>query len=121
MKERDSIRVVNDQWGSPTYAGDLARTIMQIIDSGKWLPGIYHYSNEGRISWFEFAEEIRKETGANCVVHPIPTIEFPTPARRPKYSVLDNSKLQAAYVLQPKDWRSSLKECLEKMKASAIS
>ena len=121
MRERDSIRVVNDQWGSPTYAADLARTIMQIIDSAKWIPGIYHYSNEGRISWFEFAEEIRKETGASCVVHPIPTSEFPTPARRPKFSVLDKSKLQSAYALQPKDWKSSLKECLEKIKSSVIS
>jgi dTDP-4-dehydrorhamnose reductase len=121
MKERDSIRVVNDQWGSPTYAADLARTIMQIIDSGKWLPGIYHYSNEGRISWFDFAEEIRKETGAACEVQPIPTSEFPTPARRPKSSVLDKSKLQNAYALQPKHWKSSLKECLEKIKATSIS
>ena len=121
MKERDTIRVVNDQWGSPTYAADLASVIMQIIDSGKWLPGIYHYSNEGRISWFEFAEEIRKETGASCTVHPIPTSEFPTPAKRPKFSVLDKTKLREAYGVKIKDWKSSLKECLEKMSASTIS
>ncbi|HYC30239.1 MAG TPA: sugar nucleotide-binding protein, partial [Chitinophagaceae bacterium] len=116
--EKESISVVNDQWGSPTYAADLAEAIMKIIASGEWLPGIYHYSNEGVINWYQFACEIKKLTGSSCSVHPIPTEQFPTPAKRPGYSVMDKSKIKQAYSLSLKDWRESLQICIRKLTAT---
>ena len=68
MKERDSINVVDDQIGSPTYAGDLAEAIMKMLETNDFIPGIYHYSNEGETSWFSFAEEIKRRTGSNCLI-----------------------------------------------------
>jgi dTDP-4-dehydrorhamnose reductase len=115
MHERESIGVVNDQIGSPTYAADLARVILQIISSGKWVPGIYNYSNEGVISWFDFANEIKRQTNSSCVVNPLSTEQFPTPAKRPKYSVLDKSKIQQTFSVQLRDWKESLKECISKL------
>ena len=120
MNEKDSISVVNDQIGSPTYAADLAAAILLIIDStqsgmGKWIPGIYNYSNEGIISWFEFAEEIKKIINCPCEVKPIPTSSYPTPAKRPLYSVLDKTKIQETFGIQLKDWKESLASCIEKI------
>ena len=115
MKEKESIGVVNDQMGSPTYAADLAQAILQIITSGKWVPGIYNYSNEGVISWFDFAVEIKKLINASCTVNPITTAQFPTPAKRPAYSVLDKTKIQATFNIQLKDWKESLQECIHKL------
>ncbi len=112
MGEKGSVSVVNDQVGSPTYAYDLADAILQIIASGKWAPGIYHYCNDGVISWYDFAKEIRQQTGSNCTLHPIPTAQFPTPAKRPAYSVLDTTKIRNTYPLQLKNWKESLKTCL---------
>lgn len=94
MREKESIHVVDDQYGAPTYAADLAEAILQIIASGKWVPGIYHFSNEGRINWFAFAEAIRELSKSNCRIHPIPAAQYPTPARRPAWSVFDTSKIQ---------------------------
>jgi dTDP-4-dehydrorhamnose reductase len=108
--------VVNDQVGSPTYAADLAEAILNIISAGKWHPGIYHYSNNGVISWFDFATAIKEFSGNNCKVSPIPTSQFPTPAKRPAYSVLDKTKFKATFNLPIKDWKESLKECLNKLK-----
>jgi dTDP-4-dehydrorhamnose reductase len=105
--------VVNDQVGSPTYAADLAEAIMKIIASGKWIPGIYQFSNEGIISWYEFALAINELIGSSCKISPIPTTSYPTPARRPAWSVLDKSKLVTTYGISTKDWKSSLKRCLE--------
>lgn len=115
MSEKPAISVVNDQYGSPTYAFDLAEAIMQIIGSEQWTPGIYHFSNEGVISWFDFALAIKELMHASCTVNPIATENYPTPARRPKYSVLDKSKITNTYGIKLKDWKDSLVACFEKM------
>lgn len=116
MAEKDVIQVVNDQFGSPTYAADLAAVILQIIGSYKWEPGIYHYSNEGVISWFDFATEIAKYTGRNCKVNPIPTSAYPTPAKRPGWSVLDHQKIMEVYEIAVRPWKESLHACLKRLK-----
>lgn len=116
MEEKDQLSVVNDQVGSPTYAADLAEAIMQIISSGKWIPGIYHFSNKGVISWFDFAVSIQEMTGSKCSLSAIPTTSYPTPAKRPSYSVLDTSKLAETYGIEPKDWKESLRVCLARLK-----
>lgn len=116
MQERDQLNVVNDQVGSPTYAADLAEAILQIIAAPEWKPGIYHYSNEGIISWYEFAVAIREMTGAECRVNPITTAEYPTDAKRPAYSVLDKSKIRQAYPVKIKDWKVSLAVCLANLR-----
>jgi dTDP-4-dehydrorhamnose reductase len=118
MKEKESIGVVNDQVGSPTYAADLANAILQIISSGKWVPGIYHYSNEGVLSWFNFAVEIKTLINSSCKVNPITSEQFPTPAKRPAYSVLDKTKIQATYPVQIKDWKESLQICVKKLQSN---
>jgi dTDP-4-dehydrorhamnose reductase len=111
--------VVEDQVGSPTNAADLAEAIMQIIGSGKWFPGMYHFSNEGVISWYDFAVEIKNLTGAGCQVQPIVTAQYPTPARRPHYSVLDKSKIKSAYGIKLKNWKDSLQRCIAQLKAGS--
>ena len=116
MKEKQSINVVQDQIGSPTYAGDLADAIMQMLESNRFIPGIYHYSNEGETSWFSFAEEIKKQTGSNCLIQGIPSSEFPTPAKRPAYSLLDKEKIKKDYDLFIPEWRSSLTVCINSLK-----
>ncbi len=113
MSERNEISVVNDQLGTPTYARDLATAICEIIASGKEKYGVYHFTNTGIISWFDFAVEIKKLAGLNCTVHAIATSQFPTPAKRPHYSVLDKSKIAQDYSVQLKDWKVSLKECMQ--------
>lgn len=119
MKEKESIGVVSDQIGSPTYAADLAQAILQITTSGKWAPGIYNYSNEGVISWFDFATEIKSLIKASCIVNPITTSQFPTPAKRPAYSVLDKTKIQNTFNIELKDWKESLKICIDKLTQTA--
>jgi len=119
MKEKESIGVVSDQIGSPTYAADLAQAILQITTSGKWAPGIYNYSNEGVISWFDFATEIKSLIKASCIVNPITTSQFPTPAKRPAYSVLDKTKIQNTFNIELKDWKESLKVCIDKLTQTA--
>lgn len=109
MSERDSLGVVNDQIGSPTYAADLAQVILTILDSGKWEPGIYHYSNQGEISWFDFAMDIKEIAQKSCEVKGIPASSYPTPAERPAYSLLDKSKIKAVYGIEPVDYKESLK------------
>ncbi|MES1216435.1 MAG: dTDP-4-dehydrorhamnose reductase [Bacteroidota bacterium] len=115
MFEKPQISVVNDQAGSPTYAADLAGAVMTIISSENWHPGIYHFSNSGKISWFEFAQAIKQLSHSNCEVNPVPTSQYPTPAKRPAYSVLNNSKIQDTYNIQPIPWKSSLAKCLERL------
>ena len=119
MSEKESIGVVNDQIGSPTYAADLAEAIMQIISSGKWHPGIYNFSNEGIISWFDFANEIKRLISSSCIVNRLATEQFPTPAKRPNYSVLDKTKIRQTFSIQLKDWKESLKVCINKIQTSA--
>lgn len=117
MKEKESINVVNDQLGSPTYAQDLARAIMQIILTRASLPkpSIFHFSNKGAISWFDFAQEINKLSGSHCKVHSVPSTSYPTPAKRPAYSVLDTSRIQQVCEVEIKDWKLSLNECLNRL------
>ena len=136
MKERKEINVVSDQFGSPTYAKDLAEAIMAIVDgqpstvNGKrqevgksgnqketqHLPlttHIYHFSNEGIISWYDFAVAIKEIKQLDCVVHPIPTSGYPTPAKRPAYSGMEKTKIKNTFNIPIKDWRKSLNECLQ--------
>jgi len=115
MKERPAINVVNDQIGSPTYAADLAAAILQIIAAKRFVPGIYHYSNQGSISWYQFALAIRDKIGSSCTVNPIPTSGFPTPAARPHYSLLDKTHIRETYNLTIPDWQLSLNTCLSRL------
>ena len=124
MAEKEQINVVSDQYGTPTYAADLAEAIMTIITmiADANMPagtngygGIYHFSNEGSISWFDFAVAIRDLSASNCLVNPIPTSQYPTPARRPAYSVLDKSKIRKTFGVIPKDWEASLANCLKQI------
>jgi dTDP-4-dehydrorhamnose reductase len=115
MKERSSLRVVDDQIGAPTYAADLAAAIVSICRSGRFVPGLYHYSNEGRISWYEFALAIRDLAGLTCEVVPIPSDQYPTPAKRPRFSLLDKTKIKSVYGIPVPDWRSSLEICIRKL------
>lgn len=115
MKERPAINVVDDQIGSPTYAADLAAAILHIIGSTTFIPGLFHYSNEGHISWYEFALAIREAIGSSCTVNPIPTSQYPTPAKRPHYSLLDKTRIRDTYQLSIREWRPSLLACLRRL------
>jgi len=115
MTERDSLGVVNDQVGSPTYAADLAQVILTILDSSKWESGIYHYSNAGEISWFQFAQDIKEIGRKTCDIKGIPASSYPTPAERPAYSLLDKSKIRAVYGIEPIDYKVSLQIMMGKL------
>ena len=112
--ERDSLSVVNDQIGTPTNAVDLANALIQIISTNNQQPttdnfGIYNFSNEGQCSWYDFAQKIFEINHKNIDLQPIPTSSFPTPAKRPSYSVLDKSKIKSTFGIQIKSWEDSLK------------
>lgn len=109
MQEKESINVVNDQIGSPTYAADLAQAIIDILEYPKWIPGIYNYSNEGEISWYEFALTIKELGGYACNVGGIPSVSYPTPAKRPEFSLLDKKKIKEVYSLDIPNYKESLK------------
>jgi dTDP-4-dehydrorhamnose reductase len=113
MQERDSLNVVNDQIGSPTYAADLAKAILTIITHPHWQAGIYHYSNEGEISWHEFAIAIQEIGGFDCAVSGIPSSDYPTPAQRPHYSLLDKSKITTTFGVVVPGYRESLEKCMK--------
>ena len=138
LRERDELGIVFDQIGSPTYAADLAEAIMQIIGYGQvaagkkdtsanpkkdsaersslqFSPGIYHYSNEGVASWYDLVWEIRELTGSDCTIRPIETKDYPLPAPRPAYAVLNKAKMKKTYGLEIPYWKASLKVCLEKL------
>ncbi|MDX6182222.1 dTDP-4-dehydrorhamnose reductase [Flavobacterium sp. Fl-77] len=110
MQERESLNVVNDQIGSPTYAADLAQAILDILKAPNWIPGIYNYSNEGEISWYEFALDIKEFGGYNCNVSGIPSAVYPTPAKRPEFSLLDKKKIKTIYNLEVPYYKESLKK-----------
>ena len=118
MKEKESINVVNDQFGCPTYASDLADAIIQIIKSGKSKenPGIYNYANAGTTNWFEFAVTIKELSNSSCTVNPLTTAQYPTPAKRPAYSVLDTAKIKQAFNIVIPGWKDSLQKCLALLK-----
>lgn len=119
MKEKPEIWVVSDQVGSPTYARDLAAAVMFIIQShspSQIIPGIFHYANRGVISWYQFAVAIKEFAGMNCVVNPLSSANYPTPAKRPAYSVLDTSKISKVYQVNIPEWKDSLRECIRLLK-----
>jgi dTDP-4-dehydrorhamnose reductase len=112
FQTRSEINVVADQFGSPTYSADLAEAICNIILKDAHSPGIYHFSNEGKISWYQFASEIKKITGSHCIINPINSVDYPTTAKRPMYSVLDKQKIEEVYGIKLKPWQESLKTML---------
>jgi len=109
-KDRDVIQVVNDQIGSPTNANDLADVIVQLMEENSTKYGLYHYCNMGETSWYDFARAIYNEKNVTVTVRPIPAIEYPTPAKRPKYSVMDTSKIREALQIEIPVWDESLKK-----------
>lgn len=111
--ERPEIRVVNDQFGSPTYAGDLAEAVLRVLTAPTFHPGIYHYTNDGVCSWYDFARHILRTAHPTCIVRPIPTSDYPTPAARPAYSVLDKTRIRQAYGVSIPRWQDSLDRCLQ--------
>ncbi|MFV8341074.1 dTDP-4-dehydrorhamnose reductase [Flavobacterium sp. XS2P39] len=113
MQERDSLNVVNDQIGSPTYAADLAQAIMTILTHNHWQAGIYNFSNEGEISWYEFALAIKKIGDFDCKITGISSSNYPTPAKRPQYSLLDKSKIKNTFGVIVPEYTESLKKCLQ--------
>jgi len=113
--ERPELGVVADQIGTPTYARDLARIIMTAISKGIQ-PGIYHFTNEGVASWYDFTKAIHRLAGiTTCHVRPLHTSEYPTAAQRPPYSVLDKTKIKQTYGIEIPYWEESLKECIDKL------
>jgi dTDP-4-dehydrorhamnose reductase len=117
MQDRTELNVVGDQFGSPTYAPDLAEALLKIALSDHIIPGVYHFSNDGIISWFDFATAIAEISHSSCKVNAITTAQYPTPAKRPSYSGLNKSKIQSNYSIQLKPWRDSLQDCIQKLKA----
>lgn len=116
-KERDELNVVSDQIGSPTYATDLAETILKIIDNKNYqnkeqLTEIYHYSNEGEISWYDFTKEIFKLAKIDCKVSPITTEQYPTPAKRPKSALMDKEKIVEKFSIKTSYWKETLCSCI---------
>ena len=112
-QDKEQLRVVCDQVGTPTYALDLASVIKLFIDCEKWHPGIYHFSNEGAISWYDFTMAIHRLAGiTSCHVLPCMTKDYPTPAARPHYSVLDKSKIKSVLGIEIPYWEDSLEQCL---------
>ncbi len=119
-KERDTLNVVFDQIGTPTNAADLADSILSIVEKTEnnkklFVSGIYHYSNEGVASWYDFAKAIFEISNTNCNVLPVRSDEFPTPAKRPLYSVLDKAKIKNTFEITIPYWKDSLKKCLQKL------
>lgn len=114
---RPSLKIVADQVGTPTYATDLAKAIATIIFARQWQPGIINFSNEGVCSWYDFAVAIQRIAGIKgCPIQPIASEDFPTPAERPHYSVLDKSKYRATYSTTIPHWEESLEECLKRIR-----
>ena len=113
--ERDSLGVIFDQIGTPTYARDLAAAIFVALEKGI-VPGVYHFSNEGVCSWYDFTQVIHQLAGiTNCSLKPLHTEEYPTRAARPHYSVLDKTKIKETYGMEIPYWIDSLRECIDKL------
>ena len=120
-RERDELSVVSDQIGSPTYATDLANAILEIIQNKSFkepaqTTQIYHYSNEGEISWHEFSKEVFKIKRIDCKVESVTTEEYPTTAKRPKTAILDKSKVTKTFNINVFEWRKSLERCISLIK-----
>ncbi len=114
FKEKEEISIVDDQIGTPTNANDIAETLLEIIRNKTKTPGIYHFTNAGKTTWFGFAEAIKDFTHSAIKINPIPTSAYPTPAKRPMYSVLDKTKIVETYGVKVKDWRESLEGVITK-------
>jgi dTDP-4-dehydrorhamnose reductase len=114
--ERDSLNVIFDQIGTPTYAADLADAIMRIISSKNFVPGIYHFSDEGVCSWYDFTKSIHRLAGITCDVHPIETKDYPARTPRPHYSVLNKAKIKSTYSIVIPHWEESLERCIKILK-----
>ena len=115
-REKQSLRVVFDQIGTPTSARDLATAIYSILTARQWTPGIYHFSNEGAISWYDFAKSIHRIAGiTTCKVTPVTTDKYPTEAIRPHYSVLDKSRIKNTFSIEIPYWEESLKTCIDEI------
>jgi dTDP-4-dehydrorhamnose reductase len=121
MKERANLNIVADQKGRPTYAKDLAIATLKMIeaiDAGKTIKGVYHFANTGETTWFDFAAKIKAIAGLTCALNPIETKDFPTPAKRPAYSVLDTSKIEEALSLSIPHWEDALAICMKEINAN---
>lgn len=118
-RERETLNVVADQKGTPTNAADLARAIVRVMDFSEangFVPGIYHYSNEGETTWFDFTTQIHQDAGiTTCQVSPVSTAEYPTKASRPQYSVLDKTKIKKTFGISIPQWQDSLKTCVDEL------
>lgn len=122
-KERDELGFVFDQIGSPTYAGDLAVAILSVLvadEKGAFVPGIYHFSNEGVCSWYDFTVKILQIAGLECRVRPIETKDYPTKAVRPPYSVLNKKKIKETYSIAIPHWEESLRICMKKLQIQQV-
>lgn len=115
-KEREQLTIIYDQVGTPTYARDLAAFVLELVNAEHWKPGIYNYSNEGVASWYDFAIAIRDLAGLKAKILPIETAQYPTPAARPKYSVLNKRKLKETFGVEIPYWRDSLEKCITQLK-----
>ncbi len=112
-QERESLNVIFDQVGTPTYAADLANAILQMLNTEVFVSGVYHFSNEGVCSWYDFAKKIHQLAGVTCKVSPIETKDYPTAAARPHYSVLNKSKIKSTYHIEIPHWEESLIKCVD--------
>ena len=119
MKKNNSVKVVNDQIGSPTYANDLAKVVLEIIMNYKTESGLFHYSNEGEISWFEFARSIRELYKLDCEIIGVSSKEFKTLAKRPRYSLLNKLKIKKTFNLEIPNYKQSLENCIKVIKNEA--
>ena len=113
MKSKSELKVINDQFGSPTYAGDLAKTILDLITHKNWIPGIYHFTNLGKVSWFDFANDIKSIYGFNTSIDSISSKEYSIKTKRPKYSLLDNSKIKNTFDIIQMNYLDSLNKCIK--------
>ena len=123
MKERAQLNIVADQKGRPTYAKDLAIATMNMIEAinaGKAIKGVYHFANQGETTWFDFAAKIKAIAGLSCDLQPIETKDFPTPAKRPAYSVLDTSKIEQDLAIDIRHWEAALKDCIDQINLNVL-
>ena len=123
MKERAQLNIVADQKGRPTYAKDLAIATMHMIEAmnaGKSIKGVYHFANQGETTWFDFAAKIKAIADLTCEVQPIETKDFPTPAKRPSYSVLDTSKIEQDLAIDIRHWENALNDCIDHINLNVL-
>jgi len=113
MKSKSKLNVINDQFGSPTFAADLAEVVLQIINANIWKPGVYHYTNFGKVSWFDFANDIKSIYGFNTIINSISSQKYFIKTKRPKYSLLDNSKIKNTFDINQICYLDSLRKCIE--------